>query len=258
MNRVTHSMEPVSGLGNQMFQAACAIGYSIKHGHEPVFKFLQSKHEDSLRYLDYSFSKLNEGDVSDAHIIHEQDSGLYTEIAFFDRDVSFFGYFQSPKYFTDEEYIREILSLPEQEIIKIKRRYEDIIKKNTVSIHIRRGDYISPEQKEYHPVLPVEYYKKTLSDIKYDVVLCFSDDIQWCKKNLHLKNIFFVEGNSSWEDIHLMSLCNNNIIANSTFSWWSAFLNNNKNKKVFFPSEWFGYKAKYKTEDMFPLSWICI
>ncbi len=258
MNKVTHSMSPVSGLGNQMFQVACAIGYSIKYGHEPIFEFLKSPHEPSTKHVDHCFSKLNKGFVSDPFIIREQDSGLYNEIGFFDRDVSFFGYFQSPKYFVDDMYIKQILSLQSQDKENIRKRYIDVLEKDTVSIHIRRGDYLSPEQRDYHPVLPVKYYEQSLSLIQHDTILCFSDDIKWCRRQLNFKNIFFIEGNPSWEDMYLMSLCNNNIIANSTFSWWAAFLNKNKYKKVIFPTEWFGPKCKYQTTDMFPTSWISL
>ena len=255
MHKVTHSMMPISGLGNQMFQAACAIGYSIKHGHSPVFNPLKPEYEKSLDYADHCFHNLPKGCVENASIVTEEEDGLYRDVPFFNSDVSFYGYFQSPKYFVDEAYIKQILSLSAQDEEDIKKRYIDILKKNTVSIHVRRGDYLSPQQRDYHPVLPVEYYEKCLSIVKHDTILCFSNDTEWCRRNLNFKNIFFVEGNSSWEDMHLMSLCNNSIIATSTLSWWGAFLNRHKYKKVIFPSKWFGYKCKYKTKDMFPTSW---
>mgnify|MGYP001259004649 FL=1 len=255
MNRVTHSMTPVSGLGNQMFQVASAVGYGIKHGHTPVFNIPKSPHEEDPIYIEHCFYSLNKESLSNPHLISETASSIYSSIPFVDGDVCLDGYFQSPKYFADEGYIRSLLSLSTQDDESIKKRYSDILKKDTVSIHIRRGDYLLESQKTIHPMLPAKYYKKALDEIEHDTVLCFSDDIKWCKKNLRFKNVFFVEGNTSWEDMHLMSLCNNNIISNSTFSWWAAFLNKNKNKRVIFPSRWFGDEYEHKTDDMFPSSW---
>jgi len=256
MHKVTHSMRPIGGLGNQMFQVACAIGYSIKHGHSPVFNLLKSEHEKSLDYAEHCFHNLPKGFVENASTVTEEEDGLYRNTQLFNSNVSFYGYFQSPRYFVDEDYIAQLLSCSTEDEKDIRKRYADMLKKNTVSIHVRRGDFLSPlTYPDWQPTVPVEYYEKCLSMVKHDMILCFSDDIEWCRRNLNFKNLFFVEGNSSWEDLFLMSLCNNNIMANSTFSWWAAFLNKNKNKRIIFPSKWFGKKCKYKTNDMFPTSW---
>jgi hypothetical protein len=91
-------------------------------------------------------------------------------------------------------------------------------------------------------------------------ILIFSDDINWCKNNLLIKNknIFFIEGNQDYIDLWLMSMCKNNIMANSTFSWWGAWLNKNPNKKVFVPRTWFGNMIKHNTKDLIPNTWIQI
>ena len=255
MNKVSHSMKPLSGLGNQMFQVASAIGYGIRYGHKPVFSIPKSPHEKDLLYIEHCFYNLNRGNTLNPHFVSEQEDGAYSDIPLIHNDVFLLGYFQSPKYFVDEDYVRKLLSLSSQDDEDIKKRYSDVLKKDTVSIHIRRGDYLLDSQRAIHPVLSLEYYQKSLCNIKHDTVVCFSDEIEWCKKNLRIKNIVFIEGNKSWEDMHLMSLCNNNIISNSTFSWWGAFLNKNKNKKVIFPSRWFGKSFQRKTRDMFPKSW---
>ena len=121
------------------------------------------------------------------------------------------------------------------------------------AVHVRRTDYA--KSNGFHNMLDMDYYDEAISNIGSGKYVIFSDDIEWCRRSLKFKNLFFVEGNSSWEDLFLMSLCNNNIMANSTFSWWAAFLNKNKNKRIIFPSKWFGKKCKHKTNDMFPTSW---
>ena len=96
---------------------------------------------------------------------------------------------------------------------------------------------------------------------KDSVFVIFSDDIPWCKANFPdiPEKFVFIEGNSDHEDLLLMSLCNNVIIANSTFSWFAAWLNNNANKKVIAPAKWFGDAyAHYDTTDLIPESWIKI
>lgn len=145
------------------------------------------------------------------------------------------GYFQSEDYFKDSsDIIREDLS-PNVELIE---KYP-IVNKNNISLHIRRTDYIT--SNGYHPVQSLDYYKSSIEMIgDYDHIFVFSDDINWCKENLKFDNMIFIEGNDEVEDIWLMSLCKNNIIANSSFSWWSAWLNKNENKKVIYPKNWFG------------------
>ena len=92
----------------------------------------------------------------------------------------------------------------------------------------------------------------------YKNIVVFSDDIPWCKENLIFDNIIFIEGNKDYEDLWLMSLCEHNIIANSSFSWWGAWLNENKNKKVVSPLNWFGQQSNTNQSDIVPESWIKI
>jgi hypothetical protein len=86
----------------------------------------------------------------------------------------------------------------------------------------------------------------------------FSDDINWCKQNLSFPKMQFVEGQDNIEDLWFMSLCSNNIIANSSFSWWGAWLNNNPEKKVIAPKNWFGQYANINSSDIVPETWILL
>jgi len=138
--------------------------------------------------------------------------------------------------------------------------------KNSCSIHIRRGDYTSNVNSNIHGTCSLEYYKKATEymqnkykDIYYYI---FSDDITWVKENLKLENAVYIESEEKripHEDIYLMSLCSNNIIANSSFSWWGTWLNNNLNKTVIAPKRWFeDNKLHAQSQDIVCDSWIKI
>lgn len=172
------------------------------------------------------------------------------------------GYWQSEKYFgTHSDTIRNDFKFP---LLDIKNKdYADKISQvEAVSIHIRMGDYVN------HPlhggICTLEYYKKALSLIEEKVesplFFIFSNDIEWCQNNLKLDKAIYVTGNegkNSFRDMQLMSMCKHNIIANSSFSWWGAWLNNNPDKVVVAPSKWFNDKT-INTKDLLPDSWIQI
>ena len=151
-----------------------------------------------------------------------------------------------------------LFSPNETEKIAMNNHYGHLFAKETVSIHIRRGDY--ENLSDYHVNLPESYYLDAMTCFSTDVrFIVFSDDIEWCKQKINLPNtdVQFIIGESDWMDLYLMSWCNHNIIANSTFSWWGAFLNTNKNKKVVIPDQWFGpsQPSNVNTKDLFPEEW---
>jgi len=125
----------------------------------------------------------------------------------------------------------------------------------TVSLHIRRGDYLRTQ--DHHPVCSLDYYMDALSkfrDKEYKFIV-FSDDVDWCRNNFN-EDFIFTEGNTDYEDMWLMSLCDHNIIANSSFSWWGAWLNDNPNKRVIAPKKWFGPSySNWKLDDLFCNDW---
>ena len=134
---------------------------------------------------------------------------------------------------------------------------EKINNTNSVSIHVRRGDYLKDNNINIHGLCSLEYYLRAIeilnmSSYKFSFFI-FSDDLEWCKAKFSFSNdLHFCEGNFL-EDFFLMSKCKNNIIANSSFSWWAAFLNENINKTVIYPSNWFANK---KDSIYFPTKWL--
>ena len=156
------------------------------------------------------------------------------------------GYFQTEKYFFE---IRDILINQftiKQQLSQAAKAYVNEIhtKTTSCSIHIRRGDFVSDEKASIvHGTCNLTYYKKAIdfftSKFEKPHFFIFSDDISWSKENLKITNATYIEYKSiPHEDIFLMSLCNHNITANSSFSWWGAWLNQNKDKVVISPKKW--------------------
>jgi hypothetical protein len=196
--------------------------------------------------------------------IKEKTRNFEREILSNQDNIYLDGYWQSEKYFVD---IRTIL-LNE---LTLKSKIDDINKRFTnrmldsqsVSIHIRRGDYVS-DQNNYKlfGVLGLDYYNKSikymLEKVNNPEFFVFSDDPDWAEKNIKINApLIFIKHNSlkNYEDIRLMSSCKHHIIANSSFSWWGAWLGSNNDKIVIGPSVYYR-GAEYKDSDRMPIDWI--
>lgn len=162
------------------------------------------------------------------------------------KDVFIEGYWQHYKYFEnmplqifDELDIKDELSSSAQSWLSSVKNNEQ-----SVSVHIRRGDYVTDVNANYlMGVLPVDYYNKAIQLMSNKLTnpsfYFFSDDLDWVKENIIVENpAFYVSGNPDYVDLDLMKHCKHNIIANSTFSWWGAFLNRNPDKIVIAPDQW--------------------
>lgn len=173
------------------------------------------------------------------------------------------GYWQSEKYFTN---IQDIIRREFQIKTPPNPNNESMIKRikttDAVAVHIRRGDYVSDKNaNSVHGSATLNYYTKAAKIIIYSVksptFFIFSDDPQWVKENLSLPNsMIFIDHNGpekNYEDLRLMSFCKHHIIANSTFSWWGAWLANNENQKVIAPLKWFNNNTD--TRDLIPAHW---
>jgi hypothetical protein len=260
------------GLANQIFQWSHGKYLSEKYS-TPLYldvsfylnQFGVTKREFSLnKFPNLEYNTLpNDRNMSNwstesdkTKVVTIIDNHNYSKLDY-QQDAHYYlnGYWQSEKYFKGiEDIIRDNLKPSEQKLKELKEKY---VTEKSISIHIRRTDYVT--SNGFHPIQDIEYYQRGLEIIgEYHNLLIFSDDIKWCKENLKFDNMTFVEGNDDVEDIWLMSMCNHNIIANSSFSWWGAWLNGNKDKKIIAPEKWFGDKSNTNYSDIVPENWIKI
>jgi hypothetical protein len=275
----------MGGLGNQIFQIFTTIAYAIKSRKQ--FKILNVYQlgggSTTLRYTFWKsfFSNLKPFLIPEipnkVHIIREKGYP-YSELSpleiVLNDDIFLYGYFQSYKYFQNEySMITRIIGLN-----KMKDNLLTKLQKNTknfeknISMHFRIGDYKKIQQ--YHPIATYEFYERSLEHMQsinpkenFNIIyFCENvdiDDVLLIINKLLVKfpNYNFERGDSNladWEQMLYMSLCNYNIIANSSFSWWAAYFNSCENKIVCYPSVWFGEIAKNDTKDLCPPEWIKI
>lgn len=267
------------GLGNQMFQYAAARALA-KQNNTSVSLDLSwfSQNFNNLttpRHYELSCFRLDEYTSRHKDTIpqrlHESLARKYIEQHYqFDsnfnklpRKAVLQGYFQSEKYFINiRSLIMEDFEFLKTPNSKNKQIQDDINAcKSSVALHVRRGDYASSENvSKFHGLSSLDYYRTAVKIIESAVnqpsYYVFSDDPDWCKKNLKFNNrTTYIDWNTDGaEDLRLMKSCKHNIIANSSFSWWGAWLNTNQTKIVVAPKQWFNDPA-INTNDVIPGSW---
>ena len=277
----------MGGLGNQLFQIFATIAYAKKHNCTFVFKYSKELLTGALRYTFWdTFLKDLIGYTTygsnNSHLVpyidnfpRYNESGFqYTPFPYVDnvKYLSLFGYFQSYKYFQDYwGDIKTMINLTSQQTSIYNDNKQLMENKYNISMHFRLGDY--KNKQHIHPVMKENYYINALSMILKKI--SHRDDIQvlyFCEKedipivnlmiqtiNATHKTIAFVRVDNEicdWQQMLLMSCCDSNIIANSTFSWWGAYMNENADKCVCYPSLWFGKSHGVKSlHDLFPPSW---
>lgn len=245
------------GLGNMMFQLAASYGIGKRSGHTLLYNshHVGTLHKHPHEYRETVFRNIipleDEVEFYKASIPDFD----YKEIILPNENIALDGYFQSYKYFEDcKEDIIQLFTPPQDVVSYIRTKYPNL--KNTVALHVRRGDYVNLQ--EHHHSLSVDYYKNAMLFFPEAKFLVFSDDVSWCKDQFEGDQFTFVEEDDV-RSLYLMSFCEHNIIANSTFSWWGAWLNQSPNKIVIYPDKWFGPKnSQFNTRDMFPEDWICL
>ena len=277
------------GLGNQMFQYALARNMEILNNIEIKFdlswfkRFPQRKYElDCFNIKENIASKkevikLRKFGRRDGRLtliynifrnknsshIEEMGADFNPKILNIKDNTYLDGHFQSEKYFKNiENIIHKKFTLKNQTGKTFKKIKKQIFENNSISVHIRRGDYTTEKVQKTLCLCPLDYYvnaiKKIKSKINNPVFFIFSDNIEWAKNNFNINSpIIFVSGNSlkDCEELILMSKCKHNIIVNSSFSWWGAWLNNNPNKIVYAPKKWFNDETK-NIKNLIPKSWI--
>ena len=248
----------MGGLGNQLFQYA--TGRRLAHKLNTELKLdLTYYISDNLRPYVLNLFNIKESVATPEEIAYIKQLSLQREFGKENENATFmpevlnypdniylYGYWQHEEYFADiSEILRHELKLKNPLSTSAQHWKEKILASESVSLHFRHGDFgYSPILGLFssNAVLPLDYYYQCIEILKREyknlTLFVFSNNLQWCKENFHADvPIEFVEGENlkDFEELHLMSLCKHNIIANSTFSWWGAWLNQNPDKKVFMP-----------------------
>ena len=255
------------GLGNQLFQIFMLMSYSIKHKKQFVIPENMQPWDKRISYWDSFFCNLKPFLVPNANIESfielKEPTFHYTELPNINENILLNGYFQSHKYF--ENNYKEICDK-----LGLYELRNTIHINNTISLHFRMGDY--KNMPNHHPLISDNYYINSLRHIvdvtkqkKWTVLYtCEETDDEIVLFRIHtIKNMFkelnFIKIDNKlkdYEQMLLMSACNHNIIANSSFSWWSAYINDNPDKIVCYPSVWFGIAySSFNTMDLHPTSW---
>lgn len=259
--------------GNQMFQFASTLGIGRKLGYEVKFPI---KNRSELRKNTLANGKVFDtyfeltdcfnidenlfGEVSYQYQYNEAKFG-FSEDAFSVPDgTNINGYFQAEKYFKHaEDEIRKNFTFKD-DVQNVANSLFPKLEYETVGIHIRLGDYLYLQSN--HPICTPEYYSEALKHFmdKNYYFIVFSDDKEMAKTIFgEAENLLYIDNDNSYVDMCLMSMCNHNIIANSSFSWWGAWLNGNVDKKVIAPKKWFGqaYNHHYMG-DLYCDGWVVV
>lgn len=260
------------GLGNQLFQWAFGYNLSLKlntslYLDQSFYKYQNKRVQQlqsiprlkNIKFLDHlSLSK----DVPQNILTVEEKFGNLLDTSNItiqnNHAYYFIGYWQSPYYLShDSSSTINILKPTETYAQNIIAKF-DLDKKKTISMHIRRTDYLSSDG--FHIVQPLKYYEAALTEVgDYDQLLIFSDDTNWCFKNLKFnKQKIITDQYTDIENIWLMSLCHHNIIANSSFSWWGAYINTRSDHRVIAPKTWHGNTDSSYWQHIYDKSWIVI
>ena len=268
-------------LGNQMFQYAALRGIAARRGYDWCIPPENYEHKDNYGLFEtFEMKNVTESNIGfvDGQYIQENDHCFIPE--FFEEcpdNVSLDGYFQTEKYFSHiAKEIREDFTF-RKDYLSPCQEYINSLPSNPIFLHIRQSDNIGREQ--YHPILPIRFFEDALKEFSEDTpCFVFTDDMEWCKSQKFFKQdrFLFNESNGRYGyrtidgtgqmqntllpqvDLCLMSLCSGGIIANSSFSWWGAWLQNDRGKIVApNPKKWFGTAMTHlDTSDMIPERWV--
>jgi hypothetical protein len=280
----------LGGLGNQMFQYAAGRRLAHSH-HTELYLDITRFASDSLREYGLDifridakiaspdllkqvpFSRLDALRIGVKNLhrkktrfqyIKEQSFDFNKQVLSLPKNIYLEGYRQSEKYFKDiKEILEQEFSIKDEPDRANRELTELINSTESVNLHIRRGDYVSnPTTNEAHGICSLDYYRDALGKLTETVesphLFIFSDDPEWVRNNVHFpypSTLVEINGpEKDYEDIRLMSLCNHHIIANSSFSWWGAWLCKYTDKQIYAPRHWFNTYDK-DTKDLIPENW---
>lgn len=254
------------GLGNQLFQISATINLAVENKAPFAFdartwgtrggaaSTFQARNPHS--YKETIYQKLPFKLLSYPNFIAYNEPHFHYKKIEFKSNMILNGYFQSEKYFTNsEDIIRKVFAIQGYKN-KFGEKY-GVDPRDAVSVHVRRGEYL--KDSIHHPPCTAEYFVEAMKEFPDKKFLFISDDIEWCKQNFIGDKYMFSKNDTDIQDFYDLSCCENNIISNSTFSWWGAWLNNNESKKVIAPKIWFGPgHSNLDTRDLLPEKWIAL
>ena len=251
------------GLGNQMFQISAAYALALKNNDISVFNFNQchtpNQGYPSNKYKDTIFKNVKTVDEYKPSVIYTEPSFSYKELPYHN-NILLNGFFQSEKYFTGyEKEVCDLFSILDSDKALIRELVSifKTVQKPITSVNIRRGDYLN--HSDYHNVCTIGYYKKAIEIIGDSYFVFMSDDMNWVKDNFgNNENYIFPDLKNEILDLTMITMCDNNILSNSTFSWWGAYLNPNKNAIKIGPNKWFGPRGPKNYSDIIQKDWLTI
>ena len=255
MNDIISTAYLMGGIGNQLFQIAHATCQGFKNNIPSKFKpfsYTPMQGSQPPLYFDNVFRNIVFSDTLPKLKRVTGDYHFTNSDFIWDMSIEFYGYYQSSKYFLGyDEKLKELFKPTEEFKDKIEKLYPGVLSSNSLSLHIRRGDYLNISN--ILPVIDVSYIDESIKQNgDYDTLYVFTQDKEWVKNNLFYKNMIIVDNlDFDYEELWMISLCKNNIMSNSSFSWWGSFLNQNNDKKVFVPSIWFGPESNYNYSDIY-------
>ena len=245
------------GLGNQMFEVAAAASLAKDNNAlllvNPNEHILPNQGRNIKTYVTNVFSKIAFDNTPPTTNVYNWESMVYKPITYMP-NVKLGGHYQSYKYFDhNKDYIRELFC--NKSIFKeLDENYHTL---DTVAVHVRRGDY--KKFPDHHPMMTPDYYEYAVKQSDCSQIYIFSDDIDWCKKNLLFSLPTKYINEEDYKELYLIASCKNIVISNSSFGWWAAYLHRITDAKIFAPSNWYGpailSKKEFKLEDLIPSNW---
>ena len=270
-------------LGNQMFQFSSILGIAKRKNYKVAFplencssmKMTGPLDPDSMKNIGVKADLLDCFDIPSDYFIPRSSIQIkksYKENKFeydsqtenIEDGTDLIGFFQTEKYFSDiSQELKNIFSFKSEIIQQGNKVMSDYsVGERPISIHIRRGDYTL--YPDHHPTCDINYYKKSLEDIckksiSFSSIIIFSDDKKWCKENLfnHIYLPFIIpDVDNPYVELYMMTQCKYHIIANSSFSWWGAWLADSE--LTIAPKKWFGKMIPHNTSDLYCPSWLLV
>ena len=255
-------------IGNQLFQYATLYSVGKLNGYQVKIPNAEEHFEEGTQRIQHyflnCFKNLSAGLLSEKDLVslkHKAHCGypalFNPEVLKIPDNTDLEGYFQSYKYFNIfENDLKRQLTFKNDIKNSVHNKHNIDFSKFS-SVHLRCGDYA--HRQEHHPVMNRDYYAKAFDIINSENYLVFSDTMPKAKEifqQFNNINFIYMENNHAFEDMYLMSICQNNILANSSFAWWAAWLNKNNNKVVA-PSNWMGpaYNGQWNIDDLIPQNW---